>query len=141
MTFAIPQGGIPMQTLNRAAGIAIMLFFGGLGLMIGSRIDQVTIAVLGGVLLGLLVVIPPVMLLLVLIQRDRTATSRQNQEMPPAYYPQQPSTIAPPPAKATVPAPPIGYDEPFTIAKGRRVHIIGGSSTNTSQLLDDPDTF
>lgn len=134
-----------MQTLNRAAGIAIVLFFGGLGLMIGARIDQVTIAVLGGVLLGLLMVIPPVVLLVVLIQRDRTATSRQNPEMPPAYYPQQPTYIAPPPARATVPAPPTGYDEPFTIAKGRRIHVIGapnaGSTSSPSQLLDESDTF
>jgi hypothetical protein len=147
MTFAIPQGDIPMQTLNRAAGIAIVLFFGGLGLMIGARIEQVTIALLGGVLIALMVVIPATALVVGLIQRDWSATYTPHPVTPPAYYPPQPYYVAPPQAaKAYLPTQqPDTCDDLFTISKGRRVHIIGapngGSTSSTSQLLDEPDAF
>lgn len=132
-----------MQTLNRAAGIAIVLFFTGLGLMIGSRIEQVTIALLGGVLIALLVVIPATALVVILIQRDRSTNYAPHQVTPPAYYAPQPHYVAPPQvAKACLPTQqPAAYDEPFTISKGRRVHVIGGNTSNPSQLLDDTDSI
>jgi hypothetical protein len=34
----------------------------------------------------------------------------------------------------------VAYDEPFTMSKGRRVHIIGGTNS-PSQLPDESDTF
>jgi hypothetical protein len=36
---------------------------------------------------------------------------------------------------------PAAYDEPFTVSKGRRIHIIGGGPSRPSQLLDESDTF
>jgi hypothetical protein len=81
-------------------------------------------------------------LVVVLIQRDRS-TYTSHQVTPPAHYPPQPYYVAPPQAaKAYMPTQqPAAYDEPFTISKGRRVHVIGGNTSSPSQLLDDTDTF
>jgi hypothetical protein len=144
MTLAIPQGDIPMQTLNRAAGVAIVLFFTGLGLMIGWRIDQVTIALLAGVTIALVVVIPIAALIVVLIQRDRSSTYTPHQvSPPPAYYPPpQQHYFAPPTAKAYLPPqPPVEYAEPYTLSPRRRFYVIGEDGSSREILPDDPDTL
>jgi hypothetical protein len=144
MTLAIPQGDVPMQTLNRAAGIAIVLFFTGLGLMIGWRIDQVTIALLAGVTIALVVVIPTAALVIVLIQRDRSSSDSQRQVISPVPYPLPPTQhyFAPPTAKAYLPSqPPADYAEPYTLSPRRRFYIIGEDGTSRELLPDDPDTL
>jgi hypothetical protein len=144
MTITIAEGDIQMQTLNRAAGVAIVLFFTGLGLMIGWRIDQVTIALLAGVTIALVVVIPITALIIVLIQRDRSSAYSYHQATPPTVpYPSSPQhVIAPPTPKAYLPSQaPDAYAEPFAMSPRRRFYIIGEDGTSREILPDNTDSL
>jgi hypothetical protein len=141
---AITQGDILMQTLNRAAGVAIILFFTGLGLMIGFRIDQITIALLVGVTIALLVVIPVTALVIVLIHRDQSSSAQYRVSPPVVYPPSQQYVVPPDNARAYLPShPPVGYQdaEPFTLSPRRRFYVIGEDGSSREILPDDTDAL
>jgi hypothetical protein len=88
-----------MDKLAKAVAIAVVCFFVVLGLTIGARMDQNTIALLGGTTIGLLIAAPCAAIVTYLAVRNRDEQSyernpRYNSPMPqnpPQYWvvPQQ----------------------------------------------------
>jgi hypothetical protein len=130
-----------MDRLSKAVAISLVLFSVVLAAFIGSRVDQVTIALLGGTFIGLMVAIPSVLLVMVLMTRrreeDRYDRPRYTAHMPPSppqYW------MMPHPADAasdfrvtqlpTQPSPArpvIGAPEYVLPAVRRRFYLIGES--------------
>jgi len=77
-----------MDRLNKAIAISLVLFSVVLAAFVGSRVDQITIALLGGTFIGLMVAIPSVLLVMVLMTRrreeDRYDRPRYTAHMPPS---------------------------------------------------------
>lgn len=105
-----------MDRVNKAACVAIVFFSVVLAGFIGSRVDQTTIALLGGTFIGLVVAIPATVLVVLLaLNRRQENTGPVHYHMPrgtnppqhhgavPQYYMEPP--VAPPPAyRVEVPA-------------------------------------
>ena len=76
-----------MERLVKTFAVAVILFFIVLGFVIGSRMDQNTIALLGGTTIGLLIAAPCAAIITYLAIRNRDE-SRQFDS--PQYRPPQP---------------------------------------------------
>jgi len=130
-----------MGNLSKAVAISLVLFSVVLAAFVGSRMDQITIALLGGTFIGLMVAIPSALLVMVLMTRrreeDRYDRPRYTAHMPPS--PPQYWTM-PHPADATghfhagqlpmqpgSPQPAIGATEYVPPAVRRRFYLIGES--------------
>ncbi len=137
-----------MDKLVKAVAIAVVCFFVVLGLTIGTRMDQNTIALLGGTTIGLLIAAPCAAIVTYLAVRNRDDHSyernpRYNSPMPqnpPQYWVvpqhmqmQQPAQQQLPPVAA------YGLRQPtseFVLpATKRRFYMIG--ETGDVQELDD----
>lgn len=62
-----------MEKLTRAAGAAFIIFAAVFAFIAGQRIDQLTIALLGGVMIGLLFTVPLLVVVFVALNRNRRA--------------------------------------------------------------------
>jgi hypothetical protein len=91
-----------MDKINKAAAAGVIFFSVILAGFVGVKIDQTTVALLGGAFIGLIVAIPTTALIMIVGMRKRDDTPRnvhyhdQRREMPmppPSYYPQ----VSPPP--------------------------------------------
>ncbi len=93
-----------MDRLNKAAAAGLVMFSAVLAAFIGSRVDQVTIALLGGAFIGLLIAIPSTLLVVIVVSRQRDDTGRERYDRlrythmppsPPQYW------VMPTPADAS----------------------------------------
>jgi hypothetical protein len=137
-----------MDKLVRAVAIAVVCFFVVLGLTIGTRMDQNTIALLGGTTIGLLIAAPCAAIVTYLAVRNRDDHSyernpRYNSPMPqnpPQYWvvPQH-MQMQPPVQQQLPPVAAYGLRQPtseFVLpAVKRRFYMIG--ETGDVQELDD----
>ena len=135
-----------MDRLVRATAVSIVLFFVVLGLVIGSRMDQTTIALLGGTTIGLLIAAPCAAIVTYLVMRNRDESSapkppptptyyivpQNGMPMPPALPPSQPMLTANPPAYQQIPA-------PFVLPPQRKFYLIGGDGT-AEEVSPDADS-
>lgn len=129
-----------MEKLTRAAGAAFVIFAAVFAFIAGQRIDQMTIALLGGVMIGLLFTVP--MLVVVVIALNRNRRAEEPISAPEHYYapmPQQspqmwltPAQIqqlgsAQPQAYGYQSQAPQGYSAPpmFQLPPQRKFMVIG----------------
>ena len=93
-----------MNNVNKAIGAGIVFFSVVLAGFVGARVDQTTIALLGGTFIGLLVAVPATLLVVLMSQRRRDEQQQHSQQPrysahmppnPPQYWmmPQQPYDI------------------------------------------------
>ena len=135
-----------MERLLKTVAVAIVLFFVVLGFVIGSRMDQNTIALLGGTTIGLLIAAPCAAIVTYLAVRNRDeqgyGQSRpytQPTQNPPQYWivQQSPNMPQAQPHYNTLPATqPI---EAFTLPPRRKFYLIGESG-DTSEIQPEADT-
>lgn len=156
-----------MDKLNKAAAASLVLFSVVLAAFIGSRVDQVTIALLGGTFIGLLIAIPSALLVMVVVLRRREDADRERYDRPRyAHMPPSPPQywVMPTPADApydmrAMPQPmphvraPTVASEYVLPATRRRFYLIGesgemreieaphGSGGPDDDLLDDSTRF
>ena len=133
-----------MERLTRAFSVAVVLFFVVLGIVVGSRMDQNTIALLGGVVIGLLVATPFATVITFIAVRSRVkhvespawAAPMPNPQymiMPPAQHGYSlPNTMMAPTAMHT-PHP----NEGFTLPPRRKFYLIGESG-DVSEIEPEP---
>jgi len=140
-----------MERISKAVAVSLVLFAVVFAAFAGSRVDQITIALLGGVFIGLLISVPSVLLTTVLILRRRDAQTdspRPTVPAPPsalAYWPpQQPSSTYPAKPNA-YPWLPSALPEFSLPAPRRRFYVIGESGevreitnpTIDGEVIDD----
>lgn len=82
-----------MDKVAKAMAVSLVLFSIVLAGFVGSRVDQITIALLGGTFIGLLVAIPSSLLVMVLMTRRRDDDRYER----PQRYTSQPSHLPPSP--------------------------------------------
>jgi hypothetical protein len=127
-----------MNAILRATAFAVMLFFIVLGFVIGARMDQTTIALLGGTAIGLLIVTPLAAMVTYLairrhdeVQSLSQHTRSTREPSPPQYWitPQVPvvgsyqpkNTLTLPTSQVQSP-----YVMPYTLPPRRKFYLIGG---------------
>ncbi|MCS6847627.1 MAG: hypothetical protein RMN52_07935 [Anaerolineae bacterium] len=131
-----------MDKLNKAAAASLVMFSVVLAAFIGSRVDQVTIALLGGTFIGLLIAIPSALLVMVVVLRRRDDADREHYDRPrythmppspPQYWVMPTPADAPydmrmtqPPSATQVRAPAVA-PEYVLPATRRRFYLIGES--------------
>jgi hypothetical protein len=82
-----------MEKMSRVFAVSLILFAVVFAAFVGSRVDQVTIALLGGAFIGLLVAVPSTLLTVAIVLRrrdDRVDLPRPTVHappLPPAYWP------------------------------------------------------
>lgn len=134
-----------MGKLMKAVAAAVILFFIVLGLVIGSRMDQTTIALLGGTMIGLLIATPSAAIVTYLAIRNRDEHSNrpihsyQQQPQPPQYWvvPQSQHLPAPTPHYNALPS--NQYPAPFELPSRRKFYLIGDNGDAT-EITSDMDT-
>jgi hypothetical protein len=95
--------------------LCIIAFFAGLGVMVGNRMSSEAMAVVVGVVCGVLAGIPTSVLMLVAMRaRDRRAAQAQPAQPQPHHYP--PVIVVSPGGPQQLPSPP-GY-QPFDTVDG-----------------------
>ena len=82
-----------MDTVNKIAAVCIVLFCTVLAGFIGARVDQTTIALLGGTVIGLIVAIPTTALIVWTMTRRRAEWPEQRYTPPPPPMPPAPPQI------------------------------------------------
>ncbi|HQV70956.1 MAG TPA: hypothetical protein PLW39_11030 [Thermoflexales bacterium] len=131
-----------MDKLIRAASAAFVIFAAVFAFIAGQRIDQMTIALLGGVMIGLLFTMPVLVVVVIALNRNRHA--EEPIAAPEHYYspmPQQPPQMWLTPAQikqlesAQQPAyqMPQGYAAPpvFQLPPQRKFMVIGDNGEMT----------
>jgi len=88
-----------MERISKAIAIGFILFAVVFAAFAGSRVDQMTIALLGGVFIGLLITVPSALLAMALILRRRDERADLSQPLTPP----SPLHWAPPPASGSAP--------------------------------------
>jgi hypothetical protein len=131
-----------MDKVSKASAISIVIFSIVLAGFIGSRVDQMTIALLGGTFIGLVVAIPATVLIVVIAMRKRDeasverthrySTPNYSAPMPPSppQYWVMPNQAYDPRATQVVQMPqqlqqPIAAPEFMLPATRRRFYMIG----------------
>ena len=79
-----------MERFVKAVAASVILFFVVLGLVIGTRMDQNTIALLGGTTIGLLIASPCAAVITYLAMRNRDDHSFERNPRYSAHMPQSP---------------------------------------------------
>ena len=135
-----------MDKLVRATAVSIVLFFVVLGLVIGSRMDQNTIALLGGTVIGLLIAAPCAAIVTYLVVQIATNHPHPRTSPAPTYYvvPQNgvqlPSTLPPPQMMLATTSPAYQQSSaPFVLPPQRKFYVIGGDGDATE--IDDQSEF
>lgn len=133
-----------MDRLVKAIAAAVVLFFVMLGLVIGSRIDQTTIALLGGTTIGLLIATPCAAIVTYLAIRNRDEQryeqSRPHNPQPstPPQYWIVPQTLTPPQPQPHYNAPPTAqYSQPFELPPRRKFYLIGDDGSANEIVPDN----
>jgi len=130
-----------MERLSMFFGIAIVLFFVVLGAMVGARIDQTTIALLGGTVIGLAIAIPCTALVTYIVFKARAeSSSHAHHSQPPQQWimpPNYPTAQTPTHHTAVSPTS-QPYSEPFVLPPQRRFYIIGENG-EASEITSDSD--
>jgi hypothetical protein len=128
-----------MDKINKAAALSIVFFSIVLAGFVGARVDQTTIALLGGTFIGLLVAIPTTALIVLIVMRRREdivseRTPRYSAPMPPNPPQYWVASNQPHDVRGQVyqpPAPqlrePIAAPEFMLPAARRRFYMIGES--------------
>jgi hypothetical protein len=139
---------IYMDKLVRAIAVSVVLFFVVLGLVIGSRMDQNTIALLGGTTIGLLIAAPCAAIVTYLAVRNRDESSASGTtHAPPTYYvvPQVGASSLPasPTQQYFLPTTSPTYQQttaPFVLPPQRKFYVIGGGGEVSELLPEDEGT-
>ncbi len=122
-----------MERISKAIAVGLVLSAVVFAAFAGSRVDQITIALLGGVFIGLLISVPSALLAMALILRRRDAQidpPRPTMPTPPSaptYWPPPPPSnayLAKPNAYPWLPGAPPEFSLP---APRRRFYVIGES--------------
>jgi len=140
-----------MERISKAIAVSLVLFAVVFAAFAGSRVDQITIALLGGVFIGLLISVPSALLMTALVLRRRDARMDPPPPTIPAtpsasiyWPPQQPSSNYP--AKSSAyPWLPNALPEFSLPAPRRRFYVIGESGevreitnpTIDGEIIDD----
>src|SRR5262245_32456509 len=113
-----------MDKLIKATAVAVVLFFVILAVVIGSRIDQITIALLAGVTVGLLVATPCTALVTYLAMRQNHEVIHHHDSglyygapLPPSAWP---GVLQPRPTNRQALN---ATDEPFTLPPRRHFYL------------------
>jgi hypothetical protein len=124
-----------MDRINKAAAVGVVFFSVMLAGFVGMKVDQTTIALLGGAFIGLVVAIPTTALIMMvgLRKRDEPANDRQPRysapmpQNPPQYWvmPQQPYTVREPMPQQQQLHQPIAAPEYMLPLSRRRFYMIG----------------
>jgi hypothetical protein len=129
-----------MDKVNRAAAVGIILFSIVMAGFIGARVDQTTIALLGGTFLGLLVAVPATVLVVIVALRRRNDAPAEHgprysapmPHSPPQYWvmPNAQYDVRAPYAPQAAPSlatlqPPIAAPDYLLPASRRRFYVIG----------------
>jgi hypothetical protein len=136
-----------MDKLVRVIAVSVVLFFVVLGLVIGSRMDQNTIALLGGTTIGLLIAAPCAAIVTYLAVRSRDESSAPRTTHTPTYY------VMPQAGAPTLPALPTQQHflpitspthrqtpESFVLPPQRKFYLIGGGGEVNELLPEDGGT-
>jgi hypothetical protein len=136
-----------MERLVKVVALAVILFFVVLGLVIGSRMDQATIALLGGTTIGLLIAAPCSAIVTYLAIRNRDEQGYgQNRHF--SQPPQNPSQYWVVPQSLTLPQtslqhnsllPTAQYAQSFELPPRRKFYLIGESG-DASEIQPDDDS-
>jgi hypothetical protein len=104
---------IEMNKVMSALSVGIILFAGVMAYIVGSRIDQVTVSVLSGAMVGIVVAVPCAALVTFILVRRRESTnisvyerSRHGYQMPPnppQYWVIPPQFQTPPQTAPAIP--------------------------------------
>ncbi len=136
-----------MDKLVRAIAVSVVPFFVVLGLVIGSRMDQNTIALLGGTTIGLLIAAPCAAIVTYLAVRSRDELSAPRTTSAPTYYvvPQAgaPALPALPTQQHFLPITSPPYQQTsasFALPPQRKFYLIGGGGEVSELLPDDGGT-
>lgn len=143
-----------MDKVNKAAAVSIIIFSIVLAGFIGARVDQMTIALLGGAFVGLVVAIPATVLVVLIATRRREEasierTQRYSAPMPPSppQYWVMPNQTYDPRLTQTMPMPqqlqqPIAAPEFMLPASRRRFYMIGeGGEVNEIEAPHNADSY
>lgn len=124
-----------MDKINKAAAAGVVFFAVILAGFVGIKVDQTTIALLGGAFVGLIVAIPTtaVIMMISLRRRDDAPAERQARyhspmpQNPPQYWvmPQQPYVVRDPYPHAQQMQQPISAPEYMLPQSRRRFYMIG----------------
>ena len=137
-----------MEKLVRSLAISVVLFFVVLGFVIGSRMDQTTIALLGGTTIGLLIAAPCAAIVTYLIVCNRNESHHQfeNRFIPPNAQNSSPQYWVVPQALSNVPQlmsqPPMAVTPAtppaFELPPRRKFYMIGASG-EPSEISPDAE--
>ncbi len=124
-----------MDKINKAAAAGVMFFSIVLAGVVGARIDQTTIALLGGTFIGLLVAIPATILVVLISLRRKDEQQHERMQRysshmppsPPQYWmmPQQPYDVRVMQPQHPQLQAPIAAPEFMLSAARRRFYMIG----------------
>lgn len=131
-----------MERINKAAAVGVVFFSVMLAGFVGMKVDQTTIALLGGAFIGLVVAIPTTALIMLVGLRKRDDGLAQHQatqpryqaplpQNPPAYWvmpqgvPQTPYTVREPAPSYQALQQPIAAPEYLLPQSRRRFYMIG----------------
>jgi hypothetical protein len=79
-----------MDKINKAAATGVVFFSIVLAGFVGSRVDQTTIALLGGTFIGLLVAVPATLLIVLISQRRRDEQQHERMQRYATHMPPNP---------------------------------------------------
>lgn len=132
--------------LGRAFTVAVVLFSLGIAILIGVRMDQASVSIISGFIIGAAIGAPIVSIITWLVVRQRQAdatvfSSRTSQPSMPSTPPQvvylpAPAPYQPMPSGTHRPAP--WSTEPFVMSKQRRFYLIGDDGL-VSEIKPDAD--
>jgi hypothetical protein len=154
-----------MDKINKAAAAGVVFFSIVLAGFVGIKVDQTTIALLGGAFIGLVVAIPTTALIMIvgLRKRDEGQPAQPRYHAPhaplpaspPQYWvmpqgmPQQPYTVREPMPNYQVLQPPMAAPEYMLPQSRRRFYMIGEGGEvkeieapqNRDDGFDEPNSY
>lgn len=146
-----------MDKINKAAAAGVIFFMVILAGFVGIKVDQTTIALLGGAFIGLVIAIPTTALIMIigLRRKDEAPVDRQVRyhapmpQNPPQYWvmPQQPYVVREPQQQYQQLQQPIAAPEYMLPQSRRRFYMIGeGGEVKEIEAprdsdIDDPHSY
>lgn len=139
-----------MDKINKAAAAGVIFFSVILAGFVGIKVDQTTIALLGGAFIGLVVAIPTTALIMMIGMRRRDDAPAERQvrtqapmpQNPPQYWvmPQPPYAVREPHQQYQQLQQPIAAPEYMLPQSRRRFYMIGeGGEVKEIEAPRDPD--
>jgi hypothetical protein len=134
-----------MNKLTQALAIALLLFFVILAVLIGTRIDQYTIAVLAGATVGLVIATPCTALVTYLVARsNRVDASRETSWRygPPPAWPMAPTRFDSAARPSRLARQPLDSSaDAFELPPRRRFYLIGEGGQATEIEPEQVDDY